>query len=211
MAGSERVKVRSCLYAPCKKIALGKSFLCDWHTRCIRNSLGDEFRNGRPKNHRQSTRSTMLYALSLNEFIKVGVTDDIKARVWAIQVASPYPIELIGEICVMQCVEPAIHAGLSAFQVRGEWYRRQGRVIDFCEAIVKGDSLAIAEIALINKDWVGMEKGWVEPTERIPLARGQLKRALGDKYFSVTADELQHVLEEITGIRGQTIQEVAAR
>ena len=65
-----------------------------------------------------------IYLIKCHEFYKVGIADDVKARLSSMQTGCPYPLELIEAWRSNNASkeEKAIHALLSRYNVRGEWF-----------------------------------------------------------------------------------------
>ena len=70
-------------------------------------------------------RRRWVYFVKCGEFYKVGIADNVKARLHSLQCASPYQIELVK---AWQCAdaaaqERAIHGLLWRYHERGEWFK----------------------------------------------------------------------------------------
>ena len=63
-----------------------------------------------------------LYMLKCGPYVKIGVTDNIKARLKSIQANCPYPIELIGFWAGEGWREELWHKELSHLHHHGEWF-----------------------------------------------------------------------------------------
>lgn len=65
-----------------------------------------------------------VYIVRCNEFYKVGIAHEIKARLSSLQIGNPYKVELM---YAFRCnyprqIEQAIHEMLEDNHIRGEWF-----------------------------------------------------------------------------------------
>ena len=72
--------------------------------------------------------------------IKIGHTNnDIKARVYQLQTASPLPLTLIGTIQGDKEKEVEIHNKFKKYHIRGEWFKFSPKIISFIFTAVAKD------------------------------------------------------------------------
>lgn len=89
-------------------------------------------------------RSVRLYAIQGAELVKLGITSkSIKVRLADLQVGSPVPLTVLGHVNTYPQLEPSLHSCLVAHRNHGEWFRRQGEVLDVIAMIVAKDGSAL--------------------------------------------------------------------
>lgn len=64
-----------------------------------------------------------IYFVGCEGFVKIGTTNNVKARLSALRTGSPFPVGLLGLIPGGAADEAGIHALFKAGRVRGEWFR----------------------------------------------------------------------------------------
>lgn len=91
---------------------------------------------------RNMGRTRKLYFLRCGDYLKVGVADDIVARVRIFKIGNPYPIALdayrtIPATLAIQ-IEKAVHAALSHNRHEGEWFQiEKSEALKIADAIIK--------------------------------------------------------------------------
>jgi hypothetical protein len=81
-----------------------------------------------------------VYIVAANEeFCKIGFTGSSTAqrRIEEIQNHCPYELRLILETSGGRPLEQALHTIFAPFNHRGEWFRLEGDLLDFCREIAK--------------------------------------------------------------------------
>lgn len=74
-----------------------------------------------------------VYVVRSGDFIKVGVTDDLKRRFRGLQATNPFDLELVASFPGDLDLERYIHRYFVADRHRFEWFRIQGAVADWLE------------------------------------------------------------------------------
>jgi hypothetical protein len=69
---------------------------------------------------------TNIYLIECDGFYKIGVAKNINARLSALQIGTPYKLNLIGSIEHVKWLEHILHGILSFYHTRGEWFRLVG-------------------------------------------------------------------------------------
>jgi hypothetical protein len=68
-----------------------------------------------------------LYAVRVNEYVKIGTARDLRLRVRHFQTGSPYPVTYIGAVQIWQNYLPqaerSAHRFLEECAARGEWFQ----------------------------------------------------------------------------------------
>jgi len=64
-----------------------------------------------------------IYFIRCNEFVKIGFTYDIDARLETLQRSSPYKLELLLAVPGSAYDEQILHTRFREFRERGEWFR----------------------------------------------------------------------------------------
>jgi hypothetical protein len=74
---------------------------------------------------RSKVKQDVVYIVKCHSFYKIGVTNDILARLVALQTGNPYPIELVKTYHVPLSFEGMLHEILKKANQheRGEWFR----------------------------------------------------------------------------------------
>ena len=71
---------------------------------------------------------TFVYFARCGSFVKIGVSNNPRWRVWSFQGSNPYEIELIGMAKGDAKLERALHRRLEEFRHRYEWFRLTAEV-----------------------------------------------------------------------------------
>lgn len=89
------------------------------------------------KLHRQGRSG--VYFIRCGEFIKIGRASDIDYRFAALQGSVPFELVLVGIISTppteSDVAEREHHRRFKRFRVRGEWFREEGELADFCHSL----------------------------------------------------------------------------
>jgi hypothetical protein len=81
--------------------------------------------------------SFIVYIVRCGDFVKVGTTQDLRARLQALQAANPYPITLLATLDGDDRRERELHRRLAPHRHRNEWFRLEGDVTAFIAELVK--------------------------------------------------------------------------
>ena len=73
--------------------------------------------------------SPMIYFIQNGDFVKIGITFDVKARLAIFQMASPLELKVMRLINGSEELESYLHRRLSKYNVRGEWFLLNAEVI----------------------------------------------------------------------------------
>ena len=67
-----------------------------------------------------------LYIVRCNEFYKIGISDNVKNRMFGMQTDNPYKLELIvsvqGPCDAISRFEKRLHKSLKKWNIQGEWF-----------------------------------------------------------------------------------------
>lgn len=86
---------------------------------------------------RKSLEHPGVYAIRAGKFIKIGkAARSIRERLRNLQIGQPYEIELIGVLSDDPADEPAAHAAMRGFHVRGEWYELSEKSLAVVERMI---------------------------------------------------------------------------
>jgi hypothetical protein len=75
-----------------------------------------------------------VYFVRVGSFVKIGFSDDVKARYRVLLSASPYDMKPLGFIHAdggAEELEERIHAQFAELRHRGEWFRFDGSIREF--------------------------------------------------------------------------------
>lgn len=100
-------------------------------------------RDERPAPPPRSVESGFVYVLASSGMAKIGITQDVPKRLRAIQVGSPWPVDLVRswEVTDHRKVERRAHERLAYARESGEWFRVP------CQIAVEAVEDAIREVA----------------------------------------------------------------
>jgi len=101
-----------------------------------------------------------LYLIKCNEYYKIGVANDLKSRLAALQTGNPYPLAV--EACFLfpnaAIVEKALHQAFASVRKLGEWFElgqnEVGKFQTICNAL-GGLPLEDVESAFVNETDIG--------------------------------------------------------
>ena len=65
----------------------------------------------------------MIYFIECGDLVKIGTTNDVRARLSSLQTGNPAPMVLLGQMAGGMVVEGDLHRRFRALHVRGEWFR----------------------------------------------------------------------------------------
>jgi len=174
-----RVKILRCRIDGCRGAASGASSLCRVHIVEGMAEISRMYPNGRPVKKGRKTRVTKLYALKVGDFVKIGVADDLKARIACIQTNCPLEVELLGYVNAMQSVESAIHGLIASERARGEWFHFRGIVLVVVTAMQRKDHLMLEGLIGLPSGFVGVEQELLTDRHRIDSANKFLETRVG--------------------------------
>jgi len=73
----------------------------------------------------------MIYFAQVNDYIKIGYTTNVKARMEAIQAMTPYRLKLLKIVPGEVKKERELHRQFEEYKIHGEWFKLTGRLKDF--------------------------------------------------------------------------------
>jgi len=82
-----------------------------------------------------------IYIVRVGRYVKIGGTNDLRRRIREIDRRrgckfpsdiEDVPAELIGTLWGSEDCERALHQAFSDLHVVGEWFRYEGRMVDWC-------------------------------------------------------------------------------
>lgn len=71
------------------------------------------------------TPSGFVYVIGCHDFVKIGIAENVIARLAVLQVGCPYKLSIIGFWPSADAIkeEEAIHAHFDNYRVQGEWFK----------------------------------------------------------------------------------------
>lgn len=72
-----------------------------------------------------------IYFVRCNQFVKIGYSSEPKERVWTLQTATPYKINILFFMPGDRWLEKDLHNRFGEYQHKGEWYKPEGRLLTF--------------------------------------------------------------------------------
>lgn len=93
---------------------------------CIRVSAGElkRFRKTLP----YKGPGTKVYVMRAGPFVKIGFTTDVNARMSALQIGSPHPLEIVAVRPGNMETERRLHKRFRSLRSRGEWFFERGHL-----------------------------------------------------------------------------------
>jgi hypothetical protein len=80
----------------------------------------------------------VVYFIQCGEFVKIGVTQSrAKARMTDFRTGSPFEYSILAEVAGSTYLERELHRMFSDYRHRGEWFRLEGEMAVFINAIRK--------------------------------------------------------------------------
>ncbi|MBT8458082.1 MAG: GIY-YIG nuclease family protein, partial [Boseongicola sp.] len=84
---------------------------------------------------------THVYFMQAGEgAIKIGVSDDVWARMASLQTAQPEELKLIACLYCAPHVERTLHRAFEAYSLRGEWFRPSDEIMHLVSLITAKDA-----------------------------------------------------------------------
>ena len=111
---------------------------------------------------RNANRRRTLYVIQSGEFVKVGITDDVKKRLFSLQAGNPLPLRLrmsrtMPAALALQ-VEAMVHRVLAEHSIGREWFRIEAAVA------VKAARPILREAERAIHQWVDPDLGIITGT-----------------------------------------------
>jgi hypothetical protein len=69
-----------------------------------------------------------IYILGYDQFVKIGWSNNIRARFKQIQRGVPNDLTLYGCVIGARADETSLHHRFAEYRVRGEWFRKEGKL-----------------------------------------------------------------------------------
>lgn len=79
-----------------------------------------------------------VYAVDGGDLFKIGKALDVAARFSSLQSGSPIELKLVGFVLGPKTLERDIHRWAEPYRRRGEWFSKDGPVVNLVEAIRGG-------------------------------------------------------------------------
>lgn len=86
----------------------------------------------------------MIYFVEGGDLVKIGMAEDVPARVARMQTGSPIPLRLLGYVPGGRDVERALHRRFRDLRVRGEWFRRVDELHAYIKSGFEGPYIALS-------------------------------------------------------------------
>lgn len=90
-----------------------------------------------PPTYRRPGRQMVYFIRAESGHIKIGISHHPKKRMWDLQTACPFELELIGAVRTADAAsyEKAIHEYFAAHRVQGEWFRPDPEIESYIESL----------------------------------------------------------------------------
>ncbi len=76
-----------------------------------------------------------VYFIASGDKVKIGITDNIRKRLTALQTSSPTPLRLLASVIGDRATECALHRAFAGYRASGEWFHYEGPVRQLVEMI----------------------------------------------------------------------------
>lgn len=76
-----------------------------------------------------------VYFVKAGPFLKIGIAQNVAARVGSFSTACPYEIELVGVTEGGAKKEKELHRRFKDLHFRGEWFRYEGDLVEYVESL----------------------------------------------------------------------------
>lgn len=100
------------------------------------------------KIHDEESHSQTIYFVSSEEmeFIKIGITKDLKDRMKKLQNASPFNLKVLRTVKGEMAHEVALHRRFARLQHNREWFRVDLELLQFIESLEEGEPIKLSFI-----------------------------------------------------------------
>jgi hypothetical protein len=85
-----------------------------------------------PARSQSSREEQSVYFVQSGEFVKIGISSGAANRLQKMQVGNPTKMEPLFSLPGGKEREAALHGRFRAYHHRGEWFRLEGELADFC-------------------------------------------------------------------------------
>lgn len=116
---------------PCGRLAL------EMHLQCFGVlpedgwQVAEHSRSMAEINEMLNRGQTQVYFVRAGQFIKIGFSCDVRARVDSFRIGCPYEIELLGTVLGGAKKEHEFHRRFRDLHYRGEWFRLDGELAEY--------------------------------------------------------------------------------
>lgn len=94
-----------------------------------------------PVDPRSYGKFSGAYFIRCGAFVKIGMSDDIRARFRVLKCSTPYDMTPLGFIAgapvSVEELETELHAQFGELRHRGEWFRYEAALVEFIESNVQ--------------------------------------------------------------------------
>lgn len=74
-----------------------------------------------------------IYVVGYNSFVKIGVSENVRSRVAALQTAIPVKLKTYAVLTGARQQEAALHRRFKPYRLNGEWFRKAGKLSAWIE------------------------------------------------------------------------------
>ena len=149
--------------------------------------------------------SSFYYAIVGDQKVKIGLSADPVGRVMQIQTNIPFKIELVGFVAANCNQEREIHKMLSPWRLLGEWFKLEGPVVNFVDALRGRGVSTVKKITTVPRTGVKLlnymkEHALTDETLAERMGNGATVRAVRKWKYGETTPRLRELLRlsEIT-------------
>ena len=99
--------------------------------------------------------NSFVYFIESNEFVKIGTTKDVHARIRILQTGSPFPMKLVGAIPGNERRERDIHKAFEHSHAYNEWFHKSPELMEYIDNMVRAEGVQVTPgyrwVANINR------------------------------------------------------------
>lgn len=98
---------------------------------CMERLTGNTLQPFPVPTERMITVPEGIYVIGYDQFVKIGWSNNIRARFKQIQRGIPNDLTLYGCVIGGRADEKALHIRFKEYRTRGEWFRKEGALADW--------------------------------------------------------------------------------
>lgn len=89
----------------------------------------------------KAKKRSFVYFIAQGDLVKIGVSTDVKKRVYALTTSNPRALRLIRRIDGCRKVEAEMHKRFASLRVKGEWFSLSGELAEYLKQPSHDDSV----------------------------------------------------------------------
>lgn len=126
--------------------------------------------------------SGFIYAIECGDAVKIGFAKEPKSRLVTLQIGSPAPCRLLGVKAGTHEDELALHRQFSELRIRGEWFSKNGPVLDFISELSDDFGEDVGQVIHVRVGRVTLKALNKEWKRRDAPSRSEIVRSILDEW-----------------------------